>query len=229
MPLRFDLHIHSSFSGDAHSSIGEIIRRAEEVRLDGIAITDHDEIKGAIAAERYVEENGLDMIIIPGTESTTSRGHLILLGIREAVPKLLAPEEVIKIAEDLDALVIAPHPFHHFRHGIGEVDGLGVDAIEVFNSRYITKGPNERAMLYAQEKGIPSVAGSDAHIADAVGFGVTEVEADCDIDSILKAIKDGHTGYSGQKTPLLTYINQISNGFIRRVIREPIVELNDKD
>ncbi|MDY6865516.1 MAG: PHP domain-containing protein [Halobacteriota archaeon] len=229
MPLRFDLHIHSSFSRDAYSTIDAIVRRAEEVRLDGIAITDHDEIKGAIAAERYVEENDLDLIIIPGTESTTSKGHLILLGIRETVPKGLKPEGVIKRAEEMSGLVIAPHPFHHFRHGIGEVDGLDVDAIEVFNSRYITKGPNERAVLYARVKGIPSVAGSDAHIADAVGFGITEVEADRDVVSVLKGIRDGRTSYSGQKTPPLTYINQMSNGFIKRVLHERIGKLNDKD
>jgi len=220
MPLRFDLHIHSSFSGDAHGTVEELVTRAGEVGLDGIAITDHDEVKGAIAAERYVEENGIDIIIIPGTESTTSKGHLLLLGIREAIPKRLPPEEVIKMAKEMGGLVIAPHPFHHFRHGIGDVDGLNVDAIEVYNSRYITKAPNERAARYALEKGISSVAGSDAHSADAVGFGVTEVKAHRDVTSILDGIRNGHTECSGQRTPPQTYIYQISNGFMKRVLKE---------
>ncbi|MDY6964492.1 MAG: PHP domain-containing protein [Halobacteriota archaeon] len=217
MLLRFDLHIHSCFSIDSHSSIEDIVKRAKEAGLDGIAITDHDSIEGVNAAERYVEENGVDLMIIPGIEVTTSKGHILVLGIREKIPRKLSLEETIEKASELGGLIIVPHPFHPFRHGVGDVNGLAVDAIEVFNSRYITGLSNKSAERYAKRLCYPVVAGSDAHVAEAVGFGVTKVDVDRDVTSVLEGIREGRSTFEGSKTPLHTYLYQAYSGFLRRI------------
>jgi predicted metal-dependent phosphoesterase TrpH len=44
--LRFDLHVHSNYSPDGHSSVEEILKAAKARGLDGVAFTDHDTTAG---------------------------------------------------------------------------------------------------------------------------------------------------------------------------------------
>jgi predicted metal-dependent phosphoesterase TrpH len=45
-----DLHIHTVYSYDGTASVPAVLARAKQVGLDVIAITDHDEIRGALRA-----------------------------------------------------------------------------------------------------------------------------------------------------------------------------------
>ena len=150
--LTLDLHVHTNYSHDGHDSVERIIESAIAKKLDGIAICDHDTMEGSYAARKYVADNNLDLIIIPGMEVTTSKGHLIVLGMGEGIERGLSPEETIKIAREKEkekkgtVVVIAPHPFHPFRHSIGNLcmhSELDIDAIEIFNSRYFFGAANE--------------------------------------------------------------------------------------
>jgi predicted metal-dependent phosphoesterase TrpH len=94
-----------------------------------------------------------------------------------------------------------------------------VDAVEVFNSRYITGSANRKAAVIARRFGKPGVAGSDAHNARYVGFGVTYVTAEPDAASILSAIRGGRTMAGGRMTPLHTYTRQSIRGALRRIRR----------
>ena len=78
--MRLDLHVHSEYSPDSHSSIEAILKQAQEVGLDGIAITDHNSVLSFSVASKLAEELGLDLIIVPGAEISTREGHLIALG-----------------------------------------------------------------------------------------------------------------------------------------------------
>jgi predicted metal-dependent phosphoesterase TrpH len=72
------------------------------------------------------------LLVLPGIEVSTNRGHLIVLGVRENIPSGLDPKDTIRIAKKIGGVVIAAHPFKI--RSIGNVDGLDVDAIETFNS-----------------------------------------------------------------------------------------------
>jgi predicted metal-dependent phosphoesterase TrpH len=70
--MRLDLHIHSQFSPDSHSSIEAILKRAQEVGLDGIAITDHNSVQSFFAASKLAQNLGLDLTIVPGLQTGNS-------------------------------------------------------------------------------------------------------------------------------------------------------------
>jgi predicted metal-dependent phosphoesterase TrpH len=202
-----DLHIHTNYSRDGESSVEEIIRRAEEAGLDAIAITDHDTIAGAKAALRIRTR----LIIIPGIEISTKQGHLIALGIEKEIPPGLDVLDTIARARAEGALLILPHPFHMWRHGVARhfrAAMQAVDAVEVFNSRYIVGAANRKAGKVAKRLGKPVTGGSDAHNARYVGYGRTIVDAEPDVASILNAIRDGRSWASGRMTPLRTYTRQ---------------------
>lgn len=205
--LTCDLHIHTNYSRDGESSIEDIIRRAEVIGLDAIAITDHDTIEGATAALKIPT----NVLIIPGIEISTKQGHLIALGTLTEFPKGLDVLETIAIAREQGALLILPHPFHMMRHGVAlhfRNALSSVDAIEVFNSRYIVGAANRKAAKFAKKLGKPCVGGSDAHNARYVGYGKTLVNAEPTITSILDAIRSGDSVATGRMTPLRTYTRQ---------------------
>ena len=48
-----DLHIHSKYSYDGILEPKDIVKIAIKKGLDGIAITDHNTVKGALEAKKY--------------------------------------------------------------------------------------------------------------------------------------------------------------------------------
>lgn len=216
-----DLHVHTRYSRDGESSVEEILKKAEEVGLDAIAITDHDTVDGIKHALSVPSK----VLVIPGIEVSTRQGHLLILGITEVVPAGLDVVDTVNIARGMGALLILPHPYHIWRHGVGRKKKAGlavVDAIEVFNSRYIVGSANSKAARIARRLGKPCVGGSDAHNAKYVGYGRTYVDAEKNVAAILDAIRAGNVSCGGKKTPLRTYTRQsLSNTWrkIRRITR----------
>jgi len=216
--LTCDLHVHTSYSKDGESSVEEILRAAEAAGLDVIAITDHDSVDGAKKALTLPSS----VLVIPGIEVSTKQGHLLVLGVTEIIPAGLDVVDTVNIARRMGALLILPHPYHVWRHGVARRKKVGmsvVDAVESFNSRYIVGSANKKAARIAKRLGKPCVGGSDAHNAKFVGFGRTYVDAEKNIPAILDAIRAGKVSCGGKKTPLRTYTRQSINNTWRKIKR----------
>jgi hypothetical protein len=209
----FDLHIHSCHSHDSNLSVDDILQHAVRTGLDGIAITDHNTVAGSLLAISRAKELNLPLIVLSGVEVSTSKGHLLVLGINENIPPGLSPEETIEIAKEKGGVVIPSHPFK--MTGIGNVDRLDVDAIETFNSSCIF-GENAKAKKMAHALGKGEVGGSDSHLLETIGFGVTEINSEPDEFSILNALRDGKTRSSGKITPNDIMFLRVIMGIRRR-------------
>ncbi|TGC11393.1 CehA/McbA family metallohydrolase [Methanolobus halotolerans] len=215
--MRFDLHVHSIFSKDSNARPDEILEYASRNGLDGFAICDHDSIEGGIECAKRAQEIGSKQIVIPGVEVSSSKGHILVLGVKESIEPGLSPEETIRKAHEQDAVVVIPHPFKISSHGIGYLDGLDIDAVEVLNSRCMTKGPNNKARKSAEGLGLPQVAGSDAHEARMVGRSYTEIDAsDRSVKAVLDAIRAGRTSACGHLTPASFVIKQMFAGHLKK-------------
>jgi hypothetical protein len=214
--MKFDLHIHSNYS-DGHASVVEIIDAAVHRGLDGIALTDHDNMRGIPAARKYIKEQKLDMILIPGVEVTTSEGHLLVLGVEEPPKRKVSPEETIEAAHELGGIADVPHPYHPFRHAIGRIPNA--DAVEVYNSKHLFGLANGRAWVEARRRHMPMVAGSDSHFAETVGLGVTEIEAE-DADEVLDAIRAGRTRILGRRTPPKYFAGNMFKYIFKRIVKK---------
>jgi predicted metal-dependent phosphoesterase TrpH len=218
-----DLHVHTNYSSDGHDSVERIIEVARARGLDGLAICDHNTMAGVRAARDYVAAHDLDFLIIPGLEVTTSQGHLLVLGLEEGVERDMTATETIRAVRHYEheraqsIVIIAPHPYHPFRHSIGNIcTDPEIEAIEVFNSRYFTGLGNLRAQRTAKRAGKIAVSGSDAHSADCVGLATVIVEAEVEVArmpdyrAIVKALKAGRVRVKARKrTPFYLYLAQL--------------------
>jgi len=91
--LKFDLHIHSEYSSDSFVPIKKILKFSKKIGLSGIAITDHNTIKGGLEAKKL---NKSDLVIIIGSEITLNNGGELLglflqreISLKELTPLIL--------------------------------------------------------------------------------------------------------------------------------------------
>ena len=166
--MRYDLHIHSKYSHKCGTlDPKDIIKYAMKKGLDGIAITDHNTIKGGLETKKY-EDDSIDVIV--GCELDTSQGEIIGLFIEEEI-KSTDVMDIIDEIHSQGGLVVIPHPFDKFRKHFNKLeDYIGkIDAIEGFNARCIFNEDNRNARKFAREQNIQIVAGSDAHYGNEIG------------------------------------------------------------
>jgi predicted metal-dependent phosphoesterase TrpH len=213
--MRFDLHVHSSYSSDCSLAIDDILKQAVKKGLQGIAICDHNTSEGSLLAKKRAEELKLPLLVLSGIEVSTSEGHVIVLGIKENIPPNLTLHETINTARQKGGIVVAPHPFKI--RSIGYASKY-VDAIETFNSRCVF-GENKKAKEMALTLRKPEVGGSDSHMLATIGLGYTEINATYDESSVLIAIKEGRTRAEGELAPLYVIFIQSVRGFFRKLNR----------
>lgn len=206
MHLKIDLHVHTNHSYDGLTSIKEAIKAAKQRGLNGIAITDHD----AIGIQTIPRTN---IILIPGVEISTEAGHMIALGITRPIPPNLTALETAKRIRRQGGLVVVPHPYDYFSHGMGyeDIKSIKPDAIEVINSSsLIFSRAKNRSQKLAAELHIARVAGSDSHISGTIGDAYTIIETNSTrLNEILRAIKNGKTIPEGTKTTLRNRLREV--------------------
>ncbi len=219
--LTVELHAHSELSYDGRDPIDLILEQAAAVGLDALAITDHDEIDASLEAAALAPRFG--MIGIPGIEITSEAGHVLGLGITEAVPPGLPYDETLSRIRELGGVAVVPHPFQKSRSGVAynvtRHQLASADAIEIYNSRLLTGIANMRAERFARERNLPVTAGSDAHISEMIGQAVTNVDAEPEegLSGIMEAIREGRTTVEGKRTPWRISFRQAGGGVKRRV------------
>ena len=97
-----DIHIHTIYSHDATTTVRGILKQASGVGFNVIAITDHDDIRGAFDARELASQYNLE--VVPGVEVTTKDGHLLALFI-EKIPRSGMPlQDTLKAIGDLGGL-----------------------------------------------------------------------------------------------------------------------------
>jgi len=165
-----DLHMHTDHSNDCATPVEVLLATAVEQGLGAIAITDHNEVSGAIEAQAKAE--GIKIILAEEVK-TASQGEVIGLFITEKIPRGLTLAETVAEIKRQGGLVYVPHPFDRM-HSVPDYEHLltilgDVDAIEVYNPRVAIGSFNEEAARFAAKYRIVAGAGSDSHVAAGLG------------------------------------------------------------
>lgn len=175
-----------------------VVRAAASRGLTHLAITDHDEIHGALDAQSAAVAHAPELTVLVGQEIRTTGGDLIGLFLRDVVPPGLSPVEAIAAVREQGGLVGIAHPFDRFRGSLGRRDAGALEAvagevdwIEAWNARLVAGDGNARAAALASRLGIPGVAVSDAHTTVEVGIATTALAGDPSTPDGLKAALAG--------------------------------------
>jgi hypothetical protein len=186
-----DLHMHTDHSYDCATPVEVLLAEARARGLGAIAVTDHNEISGALEAR--AKANGVKVIV--GEEvKTKEQGEVIGLFIEEKIPRGMTLQETIAEIKRQGGIVYVPHPFDRM-HSVPDYEHLlavidDVDAIEVFNPRIAISEFNEEAVRFAAKYRIPGGAGSDAHVPQGLGSVRIRMRDFNGPDEFLESLRD---------------------------------------
>jgi len=192
--MRYDLHIHTKYSTCSNLEPSTILKIAKKLKLDGIAVTDHNSLKGALTVSKLNKDKNFE--VIKGEEITTPQAHVLGLYLN----KTIKAGNLIDVLEEIkkqEGIVIIAHPFglgllrNKFTSNISEIK-KSPDAIETFNARMFFQWENNKAKKFAKKHNIAQTGGSDAHFPFEIGRGITIFDGD-----LRKAIKAKKTKTTG--------------------------------
>ena len=182
MELKLDLHIHTNRSPDGRMTPDEIVARAKAAGLDGVALCDHDQVWSELP--QYP-----DFLLIPGTEVSTDQGHLLGLFVTQPILSRNFADAVKAIRAQGGIAVLA-HPFarRYQEDALNDIPCMP-DGAEVWNGRADRKNPkaNQMASRFVRQNSLLAFAGSDAHLPQEIGNGITTVSVS---EPSLAAVKE---------------------------------------
>ena len=171
--IEVDLHMHTDHSPDCATPVEVLLETARDRGLGAIAITDHNEVSGALAAQEIAA--GMDdlKVIVAEEVKTAEQGEVIGLFLTEKVPRGMTMAETIAEIRRQGGLVYVPHPFDRL-HSVPDYEHLlemveEIDILEVFNPRVALTAFNDEAERFAAKYRIVAGAGSDSHVAQGLG------------------------------------------------------------
>ena len=171
--VHVDLHMHTDHSPDCATPAELLLETAKERGLGAIAITDHNEISGALEAQKIAERIGGIKVILAEEVKTAHEGEVIGLFLSERIERGMSMAETIAEIRRQGGLVYVPHPFDRL-HSVPDYEHLleivdQIDILEVFNPRVTLSAFNEEAVRFARKYSIVPGAGSDSHVAQGLG------------------------------------------------------------
>ncbi len=195
--LKTDLHLHSR--EDSRDRIKynykQAIDHAAENGFDVISFCFHHRFFYPKKAREYAKKNGI--LLLPGVEAYIEKKEVLIYNITEL------ELEKLKTFDDLRAirnkkkniLIMAPHPFYPKKKCLFDALEKNIDLFDAIEfSHFYIKGFNffnNKARKIAKKYKLPMVGTSDMHHLYQMGYTYTLIDAEKNIESVLKAIKKG--------------------------------------
>jgi predicted metal-dependent phosphoesterase TrpH len=167
--ISIDFHVHTSFSYDCLMPPKFVIEAARRKGLDGIAVTDHDTVEGALATVAANKHS--DFLVIPGIEVKSELGDIIGLYVTSGIASRRFTDVIREIHEQ-GGVAYLPHPIRTF--GATRLDQIHaahpeIDLWELYNGRYQRRDFCQADDAFAALNIEGPLCGSDAHFPWEIG------------------------------------------------------------
>ena len=179
--MKFDLHMHTRrYSPDSEIDPFALVRRAREVGLDGIVITEHDRLWPEAELED-LRRAAPDLVILGGVEVSGRGGDVLCYGVsdltnlRRGTPWGDLCREVARQG----GVAVAAHPYRWGQ----DFDQLLADerpelaGLEVMSNNMDPELRRLAAAFLDRNPAYATLGNSDAHDVDVVGICYTQFEA----------------------------------------------------
>ena len=203
--MKFDLHCHTKEGSlDSRVSVREFVHKFMALGFDGFMISDHNSYKGCKAWDAIKDDPRYrNFCVIKGIEyDTKDAGHILVimpdgLYLRILSIRGMRCSKLIKIVHFFGGILGPAHPFGVASSSLMGFKNMNMrlmrkfDFIETFNTCESPES-NRRAVILAEDCGVPTFAGSDSHVSEYIGMACTEIDADihCNND-LIAAVKSG--------------------------------------
>ena len=165
MLLKADLHVHTEHSPDSRTSLPDAITAAKRAGMDFLAVTDHD-VPPVDEVFSQPEREGV--LLIPGVEYSTDKGHLLGLFLTVPCPahtgRRLPFSEAAALIHGCGGVAVLAHPFQSTAQTAEERFEMlremehELDGVEICNRRATKKDCRPTSWL----KQLPAVFKSPA-------------------------------------------------------------------
>ncbi len=170
---KIEFHVHTKFSADSFLGKYLLFLMCKFKKINCIAITDHNEIEGALKFKNFFEKHNINIIV--GEEIFTKDGEIIGLFLKNKIFPNLSAEETVSQIKSQNGVVYIPHPYDEKRYKtVINPEALNriyknVDLIECHNGRNIKKEFSVKQNQIANKYNLIKVVGSDAHTFYEIG------------------------------------------------------------
>jgi len=207
--IQLEFHCHTIYSKDSLTTPERLLAACRRKGIDRLVVTDHNTVDGARQAQALDPQR-----VIVGEEIMTQDGELLAAFVQEHVPPGLPPQEAISILKDQGAFISVSHPFDRLRKGAWSLEGLLeiaplVDAIEIFNSRFMWAEDNAQAEAFARQHGLAGTVGSDAHVTRELGKALLCLPDFQDAAGLRRALQSSQTKVS-LSSPLIHFTSRFA-------------------
>ncbi len=168
-PVKVVIHVHTDYSYDGNTPPEELVATARRQGVDCVAVTDHNQIAGAVAAREVARRSvGRPVQIVVGEEISSADGHIIGLFLEERIPRDLPGEETVARIRTQGGLVLAPHPYsslcdNSLQEALERLRPF-FDAVETCNAQNPLPWQDAKAARFAGRYGVTPYVGADSHV-----------------------------------------------------------------
>jgi predicted metal-dependent phosphoesterase TrpH len=220
MPIA-DFHCHTTFSRDCCTSVPALVGRCRQAGIDCLAVTDHDEIEGAL---RVRDAAGFRVIV--GEEIFTAGGEVIGLFLESRIPPRLPFRETLERIKAQGGLTYLPHPVSGIRKSRlsrAEVEASVhlLDVVETYNARTLLGDGDEARWVEAlvRAHGLATAAASDAHSPWEVGGVRVEIADFATPAELVHALRAARVTARASPLWMRAVLNHRVRGLLRTVTR----------
>jgi hypothetical protein len=202
------MHCHTAeHSACSHVSAVDLVRRASEVNLQAIVLTDHHYQWSEDELSDLRRRAGLPdtFLILAGQEvETCDFGHVLIYGAQATIPAMRI--SLLQIREqDPDAAIIWAHPYRDkaIPHP-GRLQDPLLDGVEIFNSNY-TVLESARALKDWHTYRFTATAATDTHGLSYVGAYPTVFDHPFDsLEGMIEEIEAGRCRPYFKEVPVVS-------------------------
>lgn len=227
--MRTEFHVHTKYSHDSVLGQWGLLIACKIRKVDCIAITDHNEIEGALSFRSFLGKHGIDVIV--GEEIFTSEGEIIGLFLSDKIEPGLSPENTIKEIRRQNGIVYVPHPYDEKRCGTVLSTSAQFrlakefDCMEVHNGRNVKREFSAKQEEIARALNQMAVVGGDSHCGFEVGRNCCLTgdpfsrESFCEVLNEAIFVTSGCHPFSHLATRMVRAMKMIAKGDISGVCR----------
>lgn len=222
--IYLETHCHTKYSKDSMLPFSLLYLKCRLCHIDWIAITEHNNIQGAIEFKKYCEKKKNKLHVIIGEEIMTTDGEVIGLYLKNEISSGLSCEETMDKICSQGGIVYIPHPYDEKRaktvlkEECIRNNRSRIDCIECYNGRNISDRYALKQTEIAEKYGLTSVIGSDAHTVFEIGRNYMMVNCIPDSPENFKRALDNVTFHKKKCLQFSHYITKVVKLF--RIVKK---------